>query len=123
MPHTILILEDEPTIRENLTAFLEDDGFEVLEAEDAKTALDLLSQHQPSLAVVDIRLPDSDGNQWMIDAAKIQADLQFIVYTGVLEYKPTEDVAKLGVTDSDVFYKPVESMDEISNLIRKKLSG
>lgn len=123
MPQTVLILEDEATIRENLTAFLEDEGFKVLEAPDAKAAFVALSTQQPDLAIVDIRLPDMDGNQWMLEAHQKNPQLKLIVYTGLLEYKPSESLKKIGLQESDVLYKPVESMDDITQLIRQKLAG
>jgi DNA-binding response OmpR family regulator len=58
---TILIVDDEATVREVVRRYLEKDGFIVLEAETGPQALDLLYHEQPDLVVLDIMLPGLDG--------------------------------------------------------------
>lgn len=59
--HTILVVDDEPTIREVVRRYLERDGYKVLEAADGATALDLIRREPPDLLVLDIMLPGIDG--------------------------------------------------------------
>jgi DNA-binding response OmpR family regulator len=59
--HTILLVDDEPTIREVVRRYLERDGFRVFEAADGDTALTMLETHTPDLLVLDIMLPGIDG--------------------------------------------------------------
>jgi two-component system, OmpR family, response regulator len=121
MSHQILIVEDEPTVRENLADFLEDEGFSVLQAPDAEVALTLLNEHTPDLAIVDIRLPGMDGNAWMLQAHEQMSQMKFIVYTGFLDYKLPEQVREIGLTEADVLVKPLGNMSEISSIIIEKL--
>ena len=58
---TILIVDDEVTIREVVRKYLEQEGFRVIEAETGPTALHLLHQERPDLIVLDIMLPGLDG--------------------------------------------------------------
>lgn len=58
---TILIVDDEATIREVVRKYLELDGFRVIEADTGPLALHLLHQEQPDLIVLDIMLPGLDG--------------------------------------------------------------
>jgi DNA-binding response OmpR family regulator len=58
---TILIVDDEPTIREVVRRYLEHDGFRVQEAADGPTALQILTDSPPDLVVLDIMLPGIDG--------------------------------------------------------------
>jgi two-component system, OmpR family, response regulator ResD len=60
-PYTILVVDDEPTIREVLRRYLERDGYSVREAADGHTALDILRDQPPDLMVLDIMLPGVDG--------------------------------------------------------------
>lgn len=60
-PTTILIVDDETTIREVVRKYLELDGFRVIEADTGPLALHLLHQEQPDLIVLDIMLPGLDG--------------------------------------------------------------
>jgi two-component system OmpR family response regulator len=57
----LLVVDDEPSIRELLTASLRFAGFEVFDAADGREALKLAEQYRPDLVVLDIMLPDLDG--------------------------------------------------------------
>ena len=57
----LLVVDDEPSIRELLSASLKFAGFEVYTAEDGAEALRLAEQHKPDLVVLDVMLPDMDG--------------------------------------------------------------
>lgn len=58
---TILIVDDEATIREVVRKYLERDGFKVIEADTGPLALHMLHQENPDLIVLDIMLPGLDG--------------------------------------------------------------
>ncbi len=58
---TILVIEDNPTTRKLFCVALETENYQVLEAEDAKTALALCRQQKPDLILQDLILPDMDG--------------------------------------------------------------
>ncbi|NTW42111.1 MAG: response regulator transcription factor [Cellulomonadaceae bacterium] len=57
----LVVVDDEPTIRELLTTSLRFAGFEVHPAADGASALALVEQVQPDLVVLDVMLPDLDG--------------------------------------------------------------
>jgi DNA-binding response OmpR family regulator len=58
---TILVVDDEPTIREVVVRYLEREGYRTLEAADGDEARRLLEQDLPSLVVLDLMLPGTDG--------------------------------------------------------------
>jgi DNA-binding response OmpR family regulator len=58
---TVLVVDDEPMVREVVGRYLELDGFRVHEAADGDAALAWLDDHQPELVVLDIMLPGVDG--------------------------------------------------------------
>jgi two-component system OmpR family response regulator len=58
---TLLVVDDEPNIRELLATSLRFAGFEVHAAADGGAALRLAKQVQPDLLVLDVMLPDMDG--------------------------------------------------------------
>lgn len=61
MGHLILIIDDEEKIRSLLSRILKLEGFEVLEAPDLKTGLQMNAQHLPTLLLCDVKLPDGNG--------------------------------------------------------------
>jgi DNA-binding response OmpR family regulator len=58
---SILIVEDEQTISRVLAVYLKHEGYEILQAYDGKEGLDMFTQHQPDLVLLDVMLPEMDG--------------------------------------------------------------
>jgi DNA-binding response OmpR family regulator len=58
---TVLVVDDEPTIREVVVRYLRRDGYETLEAADGNRARELIESSPPSLVVLDVMLPGTDG--------------------------------------------------------------
>jgi two-component system response regulator ResD len=57
----VLVVDDEPTIREIVVSYLERAGFKTLEAADGNRARELLERDPPDLVVLDLMLPGTDG--------------------------------------------------------------
>jgi two-component system phosphate regulon response regulator PhoB len=57
----ILIVEDEPDIRDTLSYNFEKEGFKVLSSPDGKSALKLLENNKPNIIILDLMLPDMSG--------------------------------------------------------------
>ena len=60
-PIKILAIDDEPVIRDSIAAYLEDSGFNVLQAGDGQQGLTLFREHTPDLVLLDLRMPEMDG--------------------------------------------------------------
>jgi two-component system response regulator ResD len=58
---TVLVVDDEPIVREVVVSYLRREGFDTLEAEDGDTARGLVEQEAPNLVVLDVMLPGTDG--------------------------------------------------------------
>jgi CheY-like chemotaxis protein len=56
-----LVIDDDPDIREILTAFLEGEGFGVATAKDGVEALDMIRSETPDLIILDMLMPNMDG--------------------------------------------------------------
>lgn len=59
----IMIIEDDPTQLQSYGYMIEKAGFQVMLAEDASQALDLLAKQKPALIILDLSLPDLSGPQ------------------------------------------------------------
>ena len=59
--NTILIVDDEPDIREVLAISLEDMGYRTVEAENATQAFNVFQKENPQIVVTDIKMPGGDG--------------------------------------------------------------
>jgi DNA-binding NarL/FixJ family response regulator len=65
MPGQLLLVDDEPGLREAVQAYLEDSGFTVHAASNAKDGLELAKQQIPELVITDIMMPQVDGYQFL----------------------------------------------------------
>jgi DNA-binding response OmpR family regulator len=61
MPRTILVVDDEPTLRETLVESLELDGYRVVAAADGREALERFRAETPDLVLLDVMLPELSG--------------------------------------------------------------
>ncbi|MET1008469.1 MAG: response regulator transcription factor [Gaiellaceae bacterium] len=80
MSTTVLVVDDEPIVREVVLRYLERDGFRTLEAGDGATARQLLETESPGLVILDIMLPGIDGLElcrWI----RARSDLPVILLT------------------------------------------
>jgi CheY-like chemotaxis protein len=58
---TILVVDDEPLIRDVLVTVLRDEGYAVVTADDGLAALELVQQQAPALVLMDVMMPRMDG--------------------------------------------------------------
>jgi DNA-binding NtrC family response regulator len=77
----ILIIDDQPSVRFGLRSLLEAEGHRVMEAEDGRQALALLTEHAPQLILLDLRLPDTDGLDLLQRIKAIDDDVPVIILT------------------------------------------
>ncbi|MDF1544971.1 MAG: response regulator [bacterium] len=88
---TILVIDDDPSIRGMITLFMEDGGFTVLEAENGKKGADMAIQNSPSLIISDIRMPEMDGIEMIEKIRSQNCQMPVIFMTGYTEYESLSD--------------------------------
>jgi two-component system, OmpR family, response regulator ResD len=74
MATTVLVVDDEPTIREVVVGYLHREGYRTLEAADGDRARELLEREPPDLVVLDVMLPGTDGLElcrWIRSRSKL----------------------------------------------------
>lgn len=119
---TILVVDDEEIVRLNMAAFLEDEGFNVITASSAEDALEKAAQSEPiDLAIVDMRLPAMDGNTLIIHLHELCASVQFLIYTGSVGYHLPVIIERIGISNGDIFIKPILDMNILLKAIKLKL--
>ena len=107
----ILVVDDEPLVRESLEAYLEDEGFSVIGADSGEMALACIADAVPGVVIVDMRLPGISGNEFILRASALWPALHFLIYTGGLFYVVPPELSGLGISDEDIFHKPIVNMD------------
>lgn len=114
----ILVVDDEPTIRELLTASLRFAGFEVASAADGHEALRAHRDNRPDLVVLDIMLPDMDGFEVLRHLRETDPELPVLFLTARDDVH--DKVQGLTVGGDDYITKPF-SLEEVVARIRAVL--
>ena len=114
----ILIVDDEPSMREMLRIVLRRDGYDVLIAENGREALDILSREPVDLLLSDIRMPDVSGVEVLRAAKEMNRDIVAFMMTAYASTDTAVEAMRLGAVD--YFTKPF-SMDELRLKIRQHL--
>jgi putative nucleotidyltransferase with HDIG domain len=98
MPAHILVVDDEPGIREMLTAWLTGAGFTCDAAGDATEALQALEARAADVALLDLALPGHDGI-WLARQLRARGDTALIMVTGLQRFDAAVEGMRLGVMD------------------------
>ncbi|HOW83234.1 MAG TPA: response regulator [Spirochaetota bacterium] len=109
----ILVIDDEEMVTRILKDFLEDQGFTVTTRARGRESLDLVRAESFDIAIVDMRLPDMDGERFIIKCNEIRPGIRYFIHTGSLDYHLSDELKGIGMTDSSVLYKPVPDMNLI----------
>ena len=118
MGNTILIVEDEETLRFSLSHGLILKGFHIMTAEDGKAGISIVKKHVIDLALLDFQLPDTNGLSMLSEIKKIEPNLPVIIMTGHGDIKTSVEAMKAGAYD--YILKPFE-LDEMIISISKAL--
>ncbi|MEY4167632.1 MAG: sigma-54-dependent Fis family transcriptional regulator [Acidobacteriota bacterium] len=99
MAHSILIVDDEPGIRQSLTGVLEDEGFEVSTVESGEECLKVLEKRLYSCVLLDVWLPGIDGIETLKQLRAISPDLCVIMISGHGTIETAVRATRLGAYD------------------------
>ncbi len=86
----ILVVDDEPYIRDATVDLLEDSGYNVCTASDGKEALDQLNQNDPVLILTDVMMPVMDGLELIRTIRQSGSNLPIIAASGMMGEKQRE---------------------------------
>ena len=114
---TILLIEDTAAILENLTEYLEMEGYQILTANNGKRGIELAKEFLPDLIVCDVIMREMDGHEvlrLLLDTA-VTSEIPLIFSTSMAEKVNRAEALKLGAADYIV--KPFE-LDVLLQMIK-----
>jgi DNA-binding response OmpR family regulator len=112
--NTILVVDDEATIREVVSRYLERDGFRVLEAADGFEALDAIKEVQPDLIVLDLMLPGIDG---LTLTQHLRQDRQVPIIMLTAKGEASDRIRGLDLGADDYITKPFSPQEVVSRVL------
>ena len=110
---TVLVVDDEPSVRDVVVRYLRQAGYRTLEAGDGNDARDLLEQEMPSLIVLDLMLPGMDGLalcRWIRE----RSELPVIMITALGE--ETDRLTGLELGADDYLAKPFSPRELVARV-------
>ena len=120
MSDTILVVDDEANIRRTLRGVLSDEGYDVVEAQDGRRALELLEQEPPQLAIVDIWMPEMDGIELVSRMRQQAPEVPVIVISGHGTIDTAVRVIRMGAFD---FLEKPFQLDALLRMVDRALGG
>ena len=115
---TILVVDDEPSIREFLQIMLEREGYEVSCADNGKKAISLFEQKRYDAVIADIRMPQVNGLEVLTKIKERSPETKVIMITAHASFESAVESMKVGAYD--YITKPF-NIDEVKSTIRKAL--
>lgn len=116
--YTLLVVDDEQSQREALSGFLKKIKYDVITADSGEKALAQLKQRTIDLVLTDMRMPEMDGSQLLIEAKKLNPDIDVIVMTAFGSVETATNAMKNGA--ADFITKPVD-LEQLELTIKKAL--
>jgi two-component system KDP operon response regulator KdpE len=121
--HRVLVVEDDPGIRNVVRVLLESQGFRVVEADTAARAAIEARTHKPDLVLVDLGLPDQDG-QHVIRETRAWSPVPIVVLSA--RTMEAQKVAALDAGADDYVTKPFSAPELLARVraaLRRGASG
>jgi response regulator RpfG family c-di-GMP phosphodiesterase len=97
--HTILVVDDEESLRDICREVLERAGYRVLPAESGRQALAILTDQDVDLVLTDLRMPEMGGLELLQSAKERNIDVEFLVMTGFGTIETAIETMKRGAVD------------------------
>jgi DNA-binding response OmpR family regulator len=118
----ILVVDDEPTVRSVVSAYLSRDGFEVSEVGDGAAALEHMRREPTDLIVLDVMLPQVDGLS-VLSAVRQQGDTPVILLTALGEESDRVLGLELGADDYVVKpFSPRELAARVRSVLKRSMT-
>jgi len=114
----ILIVDDEPSVRDSLYQWFKDDGYRVDTAADAASALKKLQENPWDIILLDIKMPGMDGIELQNRIKQIDKNIVTIIITAYASVDTAIQALKDGAFD--YVTKPIDP-DDLSKLIRNAI--
>ena len=113
MDTSILIAEDDADIRDLLRLYLEGEGFQVLEAGDGASALRLAREQSPSMAILDIMMPEMNGFE-LTRALRKYSDIPILILSA--KSQDNDKILGLNLGADDYIAKPFNPVEIVARV-------
>ena len=115
---TLLIVDDEGGIVDEVKEFFEEEGYAVMTADTGKEGIDFVTKYKPDLMILDVKLPDISGLQVLKYAKENFPATKVIVNTGYVDQNIIDEAERLG---RDAFLQKPFNLERLKEEIDRLL--
>ena len=116
--YTLLVVDDEQSQREALSGFLKKKGYNAATADSGKKALNFIREKTVDLVLTDMRMPEMDGSELLLQTKQLNPEIDVIVMTAFGSIETGIQMMKDGA--ADFITKPVD-LEQLELTIKKAL--
>ncbi|HBD07849.1 MAG TPA: hypothetical protein DCZ69_06265 [Syntrophobacteraceae bacterium] len=116
---TLLTIDDEEAVRRSIRVFFEDSGFEVQEAGDGRTGLEIFREKKPGVVLVDLRMPGMSGLEVIQALSAESPETPVITLSGTGMIGDAIEAIRRGAWD--YVTKPILDMAELEHVVNMAL--
>src|SRR5690606_13465849 len=95
----LLIIDDDEVVRASLAAYLDDSGFQILQAGNGLQGLEVFELEQPDVVICDLRMPQIDGLELIRRISALNSEVPVIVVSGAGVMGDVVEALRLGAAD------------------------
>jgi len=116
---SILIVDDEPIVREAIRDWLADAGYDVATAETGERGLEMARERDFDLVILDVRLPGKTGIRVLEELKESKPDVKAMIITAYASPQMRTEATKLGALH--YLSKPI-APDQLENIVEAALA-
>ncbi len=114
----VLVVDDDTAVLFGLTHYLDRIGFEPTQAQSLAEARQHIHEHQFDIIMLDMRLPDGDGLEWIPNLREMLPDVAIVVITGYGDIPLAVEAMRRG---ADHFLTKPVNLDDLEVFLRKSI--
>lgn len=116
---SVLVIEDEAIISDNMASFLSDEGYRVMLANNGTRGLELFKRDKPDIVLLDLRMPDINGIEILKIITRESIDTPVIIVSGTDSIHDAINALQHGAWD--FITKPIKSMTTLVDSINRSI--
>lgn len=120
MAASVLVIDDDSTVRDSVVAYLDDCDYLMMSADSAQSALSVLENETPDAVICDLKMPGMNGIELLEKLSESHPGLPVIVVSGAGVMDDVVRALRLGA--ADFLVKPILDLEVLVHALRKALN-
>jgi len=114
---TVLIIDDVAPARKNISDYLKESGFDIVEAGTLKEGREVIKRGDADIVILDVNLPDGLGTDFLIEINSLPVKLPVIMITGFGDIEMAVEAMKNGA--HDFLSKPITNLEDLVSSLKR----